>query len=143
MDQTKVMDGTLVRVHVVVRQRMGLLEPHGRHRRRDGEADLASFRTSQFVDARPSAVALSPGTVSVWQSPEDADAPLTRPTHDARERRRNVPLPHPRHLADVGGNAALVRVDFNVPMKNGKVTDETRLRVAIPTINELRPRTAR
>ena len=40
MDQTKVMDGTFVRVHGLVRQRMGLLEPHGRHRRRDGEADL-------------------------------------------------------------------------------------------------------
>ena len=40
MDQTKVMDGTLVRGAVVVRQRMGLLQPHDRHRGRDGEADL-------------------------------------------------------------------------------------------------------
>ena len=40
MDQTKVIDGTFVRVHVLVRQRMGLLEPHGRHRRGDGQADL-------------------------------------------------------------------------------------------------------
>ena len=40
IDQTKVIDGKLVRVMSLVRQRMGLLEPHGRHRRRDGEADL-------------------------------------------------------------------------------------------------------
>ena len=40
MDQTKVMDGTFVRVMSLVRQRMGLLQPHGRHRGRDGQADL-------------------------------------------------------------------------------------------------------
>ena len=40
MDQTKVMDGTLRARDVLVRQRVGLLQPHGRHRRRDGQADL-------------------------------------------------------------------------------------------------------
>ena len=43
----------------------------------------------------------------------------------------------------LAGKTALVRVDFNVPMENGKVTEDTRLRVALPTINKLRNAGAR
>ena len=46
-------------------------------------------------------------------------------------------------LKDLAGKKVYVRVDFNVPQKNGVIRDNNRIKAALPTINYLSDKGAR
>ena len=47
-------------------------------------------------------------------------------------------LPQLEDLGDLSGKAVLVRTDFNVPLDDGRITDDLRIRAALPTLEWLR-----
>nr|MBP6729560.1 phosphoglycerate kinase [Microthrixaceae bacterium] len=52
-------------------------------------------------------------------------------------------VPELEDLPDVSGKSVLVRVDFNVPLKNGVIGDDLRIRAALPTLQWLTERGAK
>jgi phosphoglycerate kinase len=52
-------------------------------------------------------------------------------------------VPQLEDLGDLDGRHVLVRTDFNVPLKDGQITDDLRIRAALPTLSWLQERGAR
>ena len=48
------------------------------------------------------------------------------------------PVPALEDLGDLSGKRVLCRVDFNVPLRGGEITDDLRIRAALPTLRYLK-----
>src|SRR5882762_348074 len=112
---------------------MGLFQPHGRHRRGDGEAavSLVSRTRCSVLHAAPQSRDLAPTWVPVLQ--RTASRLAQRPGQESEMSKTFRTLDD----VDVKGKRVLLRVDLNVPMEQGRVTDATRLERIAPTITEI------
>ena len=112
MDQTKVMDGTLRAGDVVVRQRMGLLQSHGRHRGGDGQA-LAERVCHALPQSRRRRRERQ--TRAAARRPQRADA--RRQDHRLDPHRRNRADHHRARRQGRQGDSALA---FRPPQKGAR-----------------------
>src|SRR6266571_2496089 len=112
---------------------MGLFQPHGRHRRGDGEAavSLVSRTRCSVLHAAPQSRDLALTWVAVLQ--RTASRLAQRPGQESEMSKTFRTLDD----VDVKGKRVLLRVDLNVPMEQGRVTDATRLERIAPTITEI------
>src|SRR3979409_691166 len=112
---------------------MGLFQPHGGHRRGDGEAavSLVSRTRCSVLHAAPQSRDLALIWVPVLQ--RTASRLAQRPGQESEMSKTFRTLDD----VDVKGKRVLLRVDLNVPMEQGRVTDATRLERVAPTITEI------
>lgn len=62
---------------------------------------------------------------------------IARFTQPHEERLDTVTVPLLEDLGDLAGKRVLVRADFNVPIHDGEITDDLRIRAALPTLTWL------
>src|SRR5687768_6508315 len=121
---------------------MGLLQPHGRYGDRDEQAHLGRW----LRPASRSSRCPLPWRERATRGPELSEGTACRVRGEHRPSKKDS-ANHMKFLTlddlAVAGKRVLVRADLNVPVKDGKVTDATRIERQAPTIRELAEKGAR